>query len=123
MRRLLLVEDEPGLVLTLTDRLARDGYAVENAADGESGLEIFDRMRDRIRLVLLDMAMPRLDGVETFRLLRERSASVPVVLASGFDESEARSRFNDSDLAEFLQKPFTSTELAAKVYAVCNGRE
>ena len=58
MKRILLVEDEPGLVLTLTDRLTREGYAVESAADGEAGLE--RASREPFDLLLLDLMLPRM---------------------------------------------------------------
>ena len=68
MKRLLLIEDEPGLVLTLRDRLAREGYGVETCADGESGLE--RAARESFDLVLLDVMLPRLNGFDVLRELR-----------------------------------------------------
>ena len=56
MKRLLLIEDEPGLVLTLTDRLTREGYAVESSGDGESGLERADARGVRSRAARRDAA-------------------------------------------------------------------
>jgi DNA-binding response OmpR family regulator len=58
VKRLLLIEDEPGLVLTLRDRLTREGYALETSSDGESGLE--RAAREPFDLVLLDVMLPRL---------------------------------------------------------------
>jgi PAS domain S-box-containing protein len=118
---ILVIDDEQVVLNVARAALERFGYHVIVAHDGERGVEVFREMRDRIRLVLLDLAMPKLDGVETLARLRQLSQDVPVVLSSGFDESEARGRFEDADLAGFLQKPFTSTELAKKVYAVCYG--
>jgi CheY-like chemotaxis protein len=61
--------------------------------------------------VLLDLTMPRLDGVETHRMLRERNADVPVILCSGYPEREAVERFAELGLAGFVQKPYTPDEL------------
>ena len=78
MKRLLLVEDEPGLVVTLTDRLTREGYAVEHSADGESALE---RAASRtFDLVLLDVMLPRMNGFDVLRELRRRGVETPVIV-------------------------------------------
>jgi nitrogen-specific signal transduction histidine kinase/CheY-like chemotaxis protein len=119
---ILVIDDEQVVVSVAKAALERYGYHVLIAKDGETGVEVFKQGRDKIRMVLLDLAMPKLDGVETLALLRQCGAGIPVVLSSGFDESEARGRFEQADLAGFLQKPFTSTELAKKVYSVCNGQ-
>ncbi len=78
MKRILLIEDEAGLVLTLTDRLTREGYAVESATDGESGLE--RATRDAFDLVLLDLMLPRMSGFDVCRELRRRGIETPVVM-------------------------------------------
>src|SRR5687767_9872356 len=76
--RLLLVEDEPGLVLTLTDRLTREGYAVETSSDGESALE--RAAAEPFDLVLLDVMLPRLNGFDLLRELRKRGVETPVIM-------------------------------------------
>ena len=70
MMRVLLVEDEPGLVLTLTDRLGREGYLVEVARDGESG--VARAAQERFDLILLDVGLPRRNGFDVCRDLRQR---------------------------------------------------
>jgi CheY-like chemotaxis protein len=81
VRRLLLVEDEPGLVLTLTDRLTREGYAVETAADGESGLE--RASSSPFDLIVLDVMLPRINGLDVLRELRRRGNETPVIVLTG----------------------------------------
>ena len=78
MKRLLLVEDEPGLVMTLTDRLVREGYSVDTSADGESGLE--RAAGEAFDLVLLDVMLPRLNGFDLLRELRRRGVETPVIM-------------------------------------------
>ena len=113
MTRLLLIEDEPGLVLTLTDRLSREGYAVETAADGESGLaraaaEGFD-------LVLLDVMLPGRNGFDVLRELRRRGVETPVILLT------ARGQIVDKVVGlklgadDYVTKPFDMTELLARI--------
>ena len=115
MKRVLLVEDEPGLVLTLTDRLSREGYAVETCADGESGLaraaaEPFD-------LVLLDVMLPRMNGLDVLRELRQRRVEVPVIMLT------ARGQVVDKVVGlklgadDYVTKPFEMVELLARVEA------
>ncbi len=114
-RRLLLVEDEPGLVLTLTDRLAREGYAVETSADGESGLERI--ASGGFDLVLLDVMLPRLNGFDVLRELRRRGVETPVILLT------ARGQVVDKVVGlklgadDYVTKPFEMIELLARIEA------
>jgi two-component system alkaline phosphatase synthesis response regulator PhoP len=115
VRRLLLVEDEPGLVLTLTDRLARDGYAVENAADGESGLE--RAVASPFDLIVLDLMLPRMNGLDVLRELRRRGNETPVIVLT------ARGQVVDKVVGlklgadDYVTKPFEMMELLARIEA------
>ena len=115
MRRLLLVEDEPGLVLTLTDRLAREGYAVENAADGESGLE--RAVTSPFDLIVLDLMLPRMNGLDVLRELRRRGNETPVIVLT------ARGQVVDKVVGlklgadDYVTKPFEMMELLARIEA------
>jgi two-component system, OmpR family, alkaline phosphatase synthesis response regulator PhoP len=115
VKRLLLVEDEPGLVLTLTDRLTREGYEVQSSADGESALarvttEAFD-------LVLLDVMLPRLGGFDVLRELRRQSIETPVIMLT------ARGQIVDKVVGlrlgadDYVTKPFEMVELLARIEA------
>ena len=114
-KRILLVEDEPGLVLTLRDRLTREGYAVDISADGESGLqraagEAFD-------LVLLDVMLPRLGGFDVLKELRKRGIDTPVIMLT------ARGQVVDKVVGlklgadDYVTKPFEMVELLARIEA------
>ena len=115
VRRLLLVEDEPGLVLTLTDRLAREGYSVETSADGESALE--RAAAGGFDLVLLDVMLPRLGGFDVLRELRRRNVETPVIMLT------ARGQVVDKVVGlklgadDYVTKPFEMMELLARVEA------
>lgn len=115
MKRLLLVEDEPGLVLTLTDRLAREGYAVEACTDGESGLE--RAAREAFDLVLLDVMLPRINGLDVLRELRKRGIETPVIMLT------ARGQVVDKVVGlklgadDYVTKPFEMIELMARIEA------
>ena len=115
MKRLLLVEDEPGLVLTMTDRLTREGYAVESSTDGESGLE--RAAAEAFDLILLDVMLPRLNGFDVLRELRKRSVETPVIMLT------ARGQVVDKVVGlklgadDYVTKPFEMMELLARIEA------
>ena len=77
-KRLLLVEDEPGLVLTLTDRLTNEGYQVVSARDGESGLQ--QAQSGGFDVVILDVMLPRKNGFDVCRDLRQARVTTPVLM-------------------------------------------
>jgi two-component system alkaline phosphatase synthesis response regulator PhoP len=115
MKRLLLVEDEPGLVLTLTDRLSREGYTVETSGDGESALE--RAAAEAFDLVLLDVMLPRLNGFDVLRELRRRGIDTPVIMLT------ARGQVVDKVVGlklgadDYVTKPFEMIELLARIEA------
>jgi two-component system alkaline phosphatase synthesis response regulator PhoP len=115
VKRLLLIEDEPGLVLTLCDRLTREGYAIETSADGESGLE--RAAGEAFDLVLLDVMLPRLNGFDVLRELARRGVDTPVIMLT------ARGQVVDKVVGlrlgadDYVTKPFEMVELLARIEA------
>lgn len=91
------------------------GFHVRVAADGRQAVEVFRKERDAIRLVLLDLTMPHLDGEETFRELRGIRGDVRAILSSGYNEQTATSHFTGAGLAAFIQKPYRYEDLQAVV--------
>jgi two-component system alkaline phosphatase synthesis response regulator PhoP len=115
VKRLLLVEDEPGLVLTLTDRLTREGYAVESSPDGESGLE--RASREGFDLLLLDVALPRLGGFDVLRELRRRGVETPVIMLTARGQLVDRVVGLKLGADDYVTKPFEIAELLARIEA------
>ncbi len=114
-RRILLVEDEPGLVLTLTDRLASEGYDVESANDGDQALSCA-RQR-RFDLIILDVMLPRRSGFDVCRSLRQEGNQTPIIMltARGHVADKVTGlRFGADD---YVTKPFEMVELVARVEA------
>ncbi len=115
MKRILLVEDEPGLVLTLSDRLAREGYAIETSGDGESALE--RATTEGFDLVLLDVMLPSMNGFDVIRELRRRGIETPVIMLT------ARGQIVDKVVGlklgadDYVTKPFEMVELLARIEA------
>jgi PAS domain S-box-containing protein len=102
----LVVDDEPDMRSVAAKLLNQAGFHVLEAEDGAAALRQLERHGARIRLVLMDLAMPCMDGEEACRELRRRGDPVPVVLTSGFQEPDALARCRDLSLAGFLQKPY-----------------
>ncbi len=107
----LIVDDEETIRLLAAETLKRAGMKTYLARDGKVALDIFKEHADEIRVVLLDMTMPRMDGIETFRELRRIKASVKVILSSGYNEQDATNSFVGKGLAGFLQKPYKAAHL------------
>jgi two-component system cell cycle sensor histidine kinase/response regulator CckA len=107
----LLVDDEDAVRTVAGDMLRRAGFDVVTAKDGREALAVFEDRLEEIVLVLLDLTMPDLDGAETLRELHRLKEEVPVILCSGYDEQDVARRFDDRELAGFLQKPFTWEQL------------
>ncbi len=107
----LIVDDEETIRLLAAETLKRTGMKTFIAHDGKEALELFKAHAAEIDVVLLDMTMPRMDGIETFRELRRIKASVKVILSSGYNEQDATSQFVGKGLAAFLQKPYKAAQL------------
>jgi len=112
-RRILLVEDDAGLRLTLTHRLAGEGYEVETAPDGEEGLR---RATGRaFDLVILDVMLPGMSGFDVCRELRRSALATPVLILTARGEVVDRVVGLKLGADDYLTKPFAMAELLARV--------
>ena len=115
-KRILLIEDEPGLVLTLTDRLTVEGYKIESARDGEAGME--RASSESFDAIILDVMLPRKNGFDICRDLRQRGVTTPILMLT------ARGQLVDKVVGlklgadDYLTKPFEMIELLARVEAL-----
>jgi two-component system alkaline phosphatase synthesis response regulator PhoP len=114
-KKILLIEDEPGLAATLQERLHCEGYSVEVAQDGEAGLE--RATRDYFDLIVLDIMLPGKSALEVCRELRQQLITAPILMLS------ARSQTIDKVLGlkigadDYVTKPFDMLELLARIEA------
>jgi two-component system alkaline phosphatase synthesis response regulator PhoP len=115
-RRILLVEDEPGLVLTLTDRLSKEGYEVESVSDGPSGYK--RATAGAFDLLILDVMLPHSSGLDVCRDLRQHGIKTPILMLT------AKSQLVDKVVGlklgadDYLTKPFEMMELLARIEAL-----
>ncbi len=114
----LLVDDEESIRNVGRNMLERAGFKVMTAADGREAIDLFGKHRDRVRLVVLDMTMPNIDGEACFRELRRIEPQVKVIVTSGYNEQEIMTRFVGKGLAGFVQKPYSVTELLSSIQVV-----
>ena len=112
--RILVVDDEPQLIRVLRTGLKSRGYDVRGASDGESGLESFNEWHPD--LVITDLAMPNVDGLEFCRRLRAIS-QVPIIVLSAKGEEKTKVEALDIGADDFVTKPFGIDELLARVRA------
>ncbi len=108
---ILVVDDEKLVRDTVKNMLEIGGFNTLLASNGEEAIKIYNKNKEKIDMVLLDMTMPIMDGEETFRELRRINPDVKVLLSSGYNEKDILERFIGKGLAGFIQKPFVSSTL------------
>ena len=114
--RILIVEDEGKLAAALKRGLENESYAVDLAADGEEGLGLAEV--ESYDLLLLDLMLPKLDGVDLCRRLRAQGRQIPILMLTARDAIEHRVAGLDSGADDYLVKPFALPELLARVRAL-----
>ena len=120
-RRILLVEDEPSLVLTLVDRLKSEGYEVESAQDGDQGFEL--GLRGAFDLIVLDVALPGRGGFDVLRDLRQKRVETPVLMLTARGQVMDRVLGLKLGADDYLPKPFDMMELLARIEAVLRRKQ
>jgi DNA-binding response OmpR family regulator len=114
--RILVVEDEPGIALFIRQGLSEAGYAVDVAGDGEEGLDY--ALAAEYDAIVLDILLPRMDGLDLLRELRDRGMMTPVLLLTARDAVDDRVQGLDAGADDYLVKPFAFSELLARIRAL-----
>jgi DNA-binding response OmpR family regulator len=114
--RVLVVEDDTEIANVLDRTLRLEGYDVETAGDGESALEQAEAFAPDI--VILDLGLPKLDGIEVARRMRDNGNDVPILVLTARDALESRVEGLDSGADDYLVKPFERQELLARLRAL-----
>ena len=103
---LLVVDDDPGVLELMTSLLQRCGFTVLTARDGQSALEIFRRLADEIRMVVLDFGLPDTDGEALLHAMRHVRSELRAILCSGCLTDEVFDRISREDWSAIIEKPF-----------------
>lgn len=114
--RIVIVEDEPAIRRGISDALRATGYSVAEAADGVLGLQ--EGVRLGVDLVLLDLLLPKLDGLEVLNQIRQVRPTLPVIILTARGTEEDRVRGLKMGADDYVVKPFSARELLARVEAV-----
>lgn len=114
--RILLVEDEKGLILTLTDRLESEGFTVDSALDGKLGFEM--AVDGKYDLVILDVMLPKKNGYDVCRDLRQKGVATPILMLTAKGETIDKVLGLKLGADDYLTKPFEVIELLARVEAL-----
>jgi two-component system copper resistance phosphate regulon response regulator CusR len=111
--RVLVIEDEPRILEFLRDGLEAEGFVVDGAADGPAGLAL--AVAEAFDLVVLDLLLPGLDGLEVLAELRRRRSTVPVLILSARADVPTKLRGFGLGANDYLEKPFSFEELVARI--------
>ncbi len=119
---ILVVDDEPSVRRLIRMMLEKMGYEVITAADGNEVVRIYHAHSEALALILMDLTMPGMDGVNTFQALQRAGCEIPVVLASGYSEAQLRTQYGEKGFAGFLHKPFQKQTLSDVLVQVFKNR-
>ena len=114
--KLLVVDDEASIVTLLTYNLEKEGYVVDSADDGHTALEL--AMEHNYDLIVLDLMLPGMDGLEVCRHLRERQVNAPILMLTAKDEEFDKVLGLELGADDYMTKPFSPRELVARVRAI-----
>jgi len=119
---ILIVDDEPDFVETMTEMLEMEGYKTISAGNGAGALSAFETHRGRVDLVLLDIMMPGMEGDQVYREMKKMEPGVKVVLCSGFSVEGKVGALLDEGACAFVQKPFEFRDLRNTISQVLDMR-
>ena len=118
--RILIVDDEPPIRRFLRTALTAQGYRVEEAPDGESALDFLKR--NPVDLIVLDLGLPGLDGLEVIRRRRGEGDATPIIILSSRDDEAGKVEALDLGADDYVSKPFGMEELSARIRAALRHR-
>lgn len=114
----LLVDDDENVLAVAKEMLETIGFRVITACDGQEAIDLFSNFKDEIQCVLLDHAMPKMDGAEAFEKIKNIKKDAVVVLSSGYSEYELEAKFKNTGYSGFIQKPYRLSDLASRILKI-----
>lgn len=121
-RTILIVEDEPSIVTLIKYNLEKEGFLTEVALNGEEAIEIADKNRD-IDLIVLDLMLPKMDGIEVCKTIRQKENFVPIIMLTAKDAEYDKIYGLEMGADDYLTKPFSPKELIARINAILRRTE
>lgn len=115
---ILIVDDEARMRKLIKDFLVAKGYSILEAEDGEKALELFAENSSKIRLILLDVMMPKLDGWSVLRQIRQEDSKIPIIMLTARGEEQDELFGFELGVDEYISKPFSPKILVARVEAI-----
>lgn len=116
MNKILLIEDEAGLIITLSDRLHSEGFDAQTATDGETGFSL--ALSDNFDLIILDVMLPKKNGLDVCRDLRRKGITTPILMLTAKGETIDKVLGLKLGADDYLTKPFEVIELMARIEAL-----
>jgi DNA-binding response OmpR family regulator len=113
MSRILIIEDDPAILLGLTEYLSDQGFIISNASDGRIGYEL--ALREKPDLILLDINLPSMDGIQVCRMLREQGYKNPIIILTSRGEKIDKVVGLEVGADDYVTKPFDTRELLARI--------
>jgi len=120
-KKILIVDDEPSLVMLVSTRLKTHGYEVISAGDGQTGLDM--AKKEKPDLIILDLMLPKMDGYKVCGLLKKdtRYSKIPIILFSARDQEEDKIQGMELGANAYIAKPFTPQILLEKIEELTKG--
>ncbi len=117
---ILLAEDDTQIRKLLVDLLTNEGYTVYEAEDGEEAIQLYDENSEGIDLLLLDLGLPKLTGVEVFKKVRAQKPNIKIIAMSGWGQRETIDELYDDGINKFIQKPYKPFQIIEAVQEILN---
>lgn len=120
---ILVVDDEARMRKLIKDFLVKNNFNILEAEDGEKALEIYNKNKNNINLILLDVMMPKVDGWSVLKKIREENKSIPIVMLTAKSEEQDELLGFELGVDEYISKPFSPKILVARVAAILKRTE
>ena|SRR5258706_5316366 len=114
----LVVEDEPHMRGLLQGVLTKQGFGVVLAVDGEEAINVYRIQKHQIDVVLLDVGLPKVGGLDVYRNMKKQNPQVQVVVTSGYLPPPIQSKFSDEGIKYFLSKPYSLYDVIDKLHEI-----
>jgi len=118
---ILIAEDDMQIRILLMELLKNEGYTVFAAEDGEQAVQLYGENKSNIQLLLLDLGLPKMTGVEVFKKIRSEKPDIKIIAMSGWGQRETVDELYKEGINNFIQKPYKPAEIIESVRTILQG--